>query len=266
MVIIRYERYQTMNTERRSDQRKTYLNKIRKSGKTSTAPLVYYKGTSFDRIIFEWIRDLEKATDAIKKALEIASKMTEEDWSQDNNHYAATCKWIQTGLDSIQQWDSESGKSATAITSLPWKNLRAFRNNLTHAFQDTPPDEVKQVADETLPTLKLLLNLINIRRQPLKRGETDYISVPGIEYLKRHLEPLTIREGTQLGHVGTALIYVGYDERYYPRYIHLTGYQEDGIIWTATPFNDQDTQPESFVIPIKSKESKIWTPPRRQNQ
>ena len=132
-----------MNTERRPDQRKTYLNKIRKSGKTSTAPLVYYKGTSFDRIIFEWIRDLEKATDAIKKALEIASKMTEEDWSQDNNNYAATCKWIQTGLDSIQQWDSESGKSATAITSLPWKNLRAFRNNLTHAFQDTPPDEVK---------------------------------------------------------------------------------------------------------------------------
>ena len=223
-------------------------------------PLVHHRGTTFDRIIFEWVRDIEKAQEALGKALEIVSVMTERDWEKDNDRYAATCKWIQAGLDSIQQWDLESGESATFIATLPWKDLRVFRNNLTHAFQEMLPEEVKQVAEDTLPSLKLLLNLISLSKRPIKMGETQYISVPKIEYLRRELNPLTIGEGTQLGKVGTALIYIGYDDRYYPRYIHLSGYQEDGMVWTATPYNDQDVRPGgTIIIPVPPKEPVLWT-------
>ena len=254
-----------MNSERRPDLRRTYLEKVRHSGKPSPGPLVHHRGATFDRIIFEWVRDIEKAIEAIGKALAITSVMTERDWNKDNHEYAATCKWIQSGLDSFQQWNLESGDSATTIVNLPWKNLRVFRNNLTHSFQDTPPEEVKQVAEETLPSLKLLLNLINIGRYPTPKGDPYLIPVPELEYLRRELSPLTIGEGTQLGDVGTALIYIGYDEKYYPRHINLCGYQEDGVLWNATPYNDQGEPPESIIIPIKTEKTGIWTPPRRHN-
>jgi uncharacterized protein with HEPN domain len=224
-------------------------------------PLVHHRGTTFDRIIFEWVRDIEKAQVAIRKALEISDLMTETEWERDNNNYAAICKWIQSGLDSIQQWNLESGESATIIATLRWKDLRVFRNNLSHAFQEMLPEEVKQVAEDTLPDLNLLLNLISLSKRPIKTGETQYISVPKIEYLRRELEPFTIAEGSQLGKIGTALINIGYDERYYPRHVHLNGYQEDGMMWTATPYNDQDVQPgDPFIIPVQPKKPMLWTP------
>ena len=187
--------------------------------------------------------------------------MTETEWEKDNNNYAAICKWIQSGLDSIQQWDLESGGSATMIATLPWKDLRIFRNNLSHAFQEMLPEEVRQVAKDTLPSLKQLLNLVSLSKRPIKTGETQYISVPKIEDLRRELDPFTIAEGSQLWKIGTALINIGYDERYYPRYVHLNGYQEDGMMWTATPYNDQDVQPgDPFIIPVQPKRLMLWTP------
>ena len=250
-----------MATGKRADLRKRYLERIRKGRQLAPRPLVYHRGATFDRIIFEWIRDIEKAQEALGKALELISRMKETDWEKDNLRYAATCKWIQSGLDSIQQWDIESGKSASLIASLPWKDLRVFRNNLSHAFQDMLPKEIKQVAEDNLPNLKLLLNLIYLSRQTIKRGDTQHIPVPNLDHLKKHLHPLTIEEGTHIGKVGTSLIYIGYDERYYPRHVHLSGYQEDGVVWTATPYNDLDGEPEgSIMIPGLPGKPMLWTP------
>ena len=116
-----------MSTEKRSDLRKKYLNNIREGRKFVPRPLVHHRGAAFDRIIFEWVRDIEKAQEALRKAFELISGMTETDWEKDNHRYAATCKWIQAGLDSIQQWDIESGKSATLIASLTLERLKGLQ-------------------------------------------------------------------------------------------------------------------------------------------
>ena len=106
-----------------------------------------------------------------------------------------------------------------------------------------------------------ICDLIYLSRQPIKTGDTQYIPVPHLKHLKEHLNPLTIEEGTQIGEIGTSLIYIGYDERYCPRYVHLSGYQEDGVVWTATPYNNQDGEPESSVmIPVQPGKPMLWTP------
>ena len=183
------KRQETLSTEKKADLRKRYLENIRKGRELAPRPLVYHRGTAFDRIIFEWVRGIEKAQEALRRALKLISGMTEADWEKDNLRYAATCKWIQSGLDSIQQWDIESGESATLIASLPWKDLRVFRNDLTHAFQEMAPRDVKQVAENNLPSLKLMLNLIYLSKQPIKTEDTQHIPVPNLDHLKKHLTP-----------------------------------------------------------------------------
>ena len=101
------------------------------------------------------------------------------------------------------------------------------------------------------------MSLGSTSRRQLGREHLAIIAPPCFK-MKR--APLA-EEGTQIGGIGTSLIYIGYDERYYPRYFHLSGYQEDGVVWAATPYNNQDGEPESSImIPVQPGKPMLWTP------
>ena len=230
--------------QRRPDLRDT-LRKVRK-GQPHKLPLAVHRGREFDGIIYRWVRDLEIAADAFRRSLDIRNRLSEDAWCVDNDSYVALCKWVETGLDRIQQFDAESRKTLSQVLALPWADLRIDRNDLAHSFQQDVPVEVKSLTDQHLPQLSRLIELFSVCPKPVKSGEPTVLPVYSLEHLRRNLAPLTVAEGAQIGRVGTAYIYVAYSEWYDPS-VTLSGYQEDGVQWTATIHNEREAVDLTYI-------------------
>lgn len=147
-------------SEYRPDLRKTIRN-VRK-GKRHQLPVVFHRGQEFDGIIYRWVRDLEVALDSTERALAIGERISDDEWLTDNDSYVALCKWIETSLDRIQQFDAESGKTFSQVIALPWTDLRITRNDMVHAFQQNSPTDAKVLGNDHLPQLKGLIELLSI--------------------------------------------------------------------------------------------------------
>ena len=215
------------------------IQKIRK-GKPHQLPVVFHRGQEFDGIIFRWVRDLEVALDAIDRALTIRERIPDHEWLTDNDSYVALCKWVETSLDRIQQFDLESGETLSRVIEQPWTDLRITRNDMVHAFQQNSPADVKGLVDDILPQLKRIIELLSISPKTVRNGQPTAIPVFSLDHLKGTLTPTTIEEGTNIGRVGTAYIYVSYDPYYRP-HIALSGYEENGAQWTAMLYNEKET-------------------------
>ena len=229
----------------RPDLRET-IRKVRK-GQPHKLPLVVHRGAEFDRIVYYWVRDLELAADAFQRALDIRNGLSEDAWCVDNDSYVALCKWVETGLDRIQQFDLESHKTLSHVLALPWSDLRIDRNDIAHAFQQSMPEEVKSLVEQHLPQLNRLIELLSVCPKPIKSGQPTIIPVYSLESLRRNLTPVTVKEGANVGAVGSAYIYVAYDEWYYP-HVTLSGYQEDGAYWTGM-LHYEGERVESIFVP-----------------
>ena len=231
-------------SEYRPDLRKTIGN-IRK-GKPHKLPAVFHRGQEFDGIIYRWVRDLEVALDSIDRALAIKERISDDEWLTDNDSYVALCKWIETSLDRIQQFDAESSKTLSQVIALPWTDLRITRNDMVHAFQQNTPTDAKVLVNERLPQLKQLIELLSIVPKTVQNGHPTKIPVYSLDHLKENLTPVTVEPGAQVGCIGTAYIYVHYDPYYRP-HIALSGYQEDGTQWTAMLYNEKETVNSTYV-------------------
>ena len=150
-------------SEYRPDLRETIRN-VRK-GKPHQFPVVFHRGQEFDGIIYRWVRDLEVALDSIDRASTIRERISDDEWLTDNDSYVTLCKWIETSLDRTQQFDAESGKTLSQVIALPWADLRITRNDMVHAFQQNTPTDAKGLANDSLPQLKQLIELLSIRSE-----------------------------------------------------------------------------------------------------
>lgn len=225
-------------SEYRPDLRKT-IRDIRK-GKPHQLPIVFHRGQEFDGIIYRWERDLEVALDSIDRALAIRERISDDEWVTNNDSYVALCKWTETSLDRIQQFDAESSKTLSQIIALPWTDLRITRNDMVHAFQQNTPTDAKSLVNNCLPQLKQLIELLSITPKTVQNGQPTKIPIYHLDHLKEDLTPVTIKSGAQIGCVGTAYIYVCYDPYYRP-HTALSGYQEDGTQWTGMLYNEKET-------------------------
>lgn len=112
----------------------------------------------WDHIIYRWYSLLRQSQSSMKRALYIRHGMKAEDWDLDNNDYVAMCKWIETGIDGIKQWNYESGNIVEDILSgLEWKNVSDLRNALSHSFVESSVTAVKRATDEWLPEFIFIL-------------------------------------------------------------------------------------------------------------
>ena len=225
-------------SEYRPDLRETIRN-VRK-GRPHQFPVVFHRGQEFDGIIYRWVRDLEVALDSIDRASTIRERISDDEWLTDNDSYVALCKWIETSLDRIQQFDAESGKTLSQVIALPWADLRITRNDMVHAFQQNTPTDAKGLANDSLPQLKQLIELLSIAPKTVQSGQPMKIPAYSLDQLKEDLTPVTIESGAQIGCVGTAYTYVCYDPYYRP-HITLSGYQEDGTQWAGMLYNEKET-------------------------
>ena len=225
-------------SEYRPDLRKTIRN-IRK-GKPHQLPVVFHRGQEFDGIIYRWVRDLEDSSDAIDRALAIRERISDDEWLTDNDSYVAMCKWIETSLDRIQQFDAESSKTLSQLIALSWTDLRITRNDMVHAFQQNTPTNTKGLVNDRLPQVKQLIELLSIAPKTIESGQPTKIPIYSLDHLKENLIPVTIEPGSQIGRIGTAYIYICYDPYYRP-HTTLCGYQEDGTQWTGMLHNEKET-------------------------
>ena len=223
--------------EFRPDLRKT-IRDIHK-GKPHQLPAIFHRGQEFDGIIYRWVNDLEVALDSIDRALTTKGRIPDNEWSTNNDSYVALCKWVETSLDRIQQFDLESGRTFSQIIAMPWTDLRTTRNDIVHAFQRNSPEAVKDLVSDTLPQLKRLIQLLSISPKTVQSGQPTAIPVFSLDHLKETLIPLNVEPGATVGRVGTAYLYVCYDPYYRP-HIALSGYQEDGTQWTAMLYNEKE--------------------------
>ena len=188
-------------SEYRPDLRETIRN-VRK-GKPHQFPVVFHRGQEFDGIIYRWVRDLEVALDSIDRASTIRGRISDDEWLTDNDSYVALCKWIEASLDRIQQFDAESGKTLSQVIALPWADLRITRNDMVHAFQQNTPTDAKGLANDSLPQLKQLIELLSIAPKTVQSGQPMKIPAYSLDQLKEDLTPVTIESGAQIGCVGT---------------------------------------------------------------
>ena len=220
------------------------IDKIRKGSKVPPMPFVYYEGHEFDRIIYQWVQDLQNALNAIEKALTIRQSLADDAWNDSSNDYTAMCKWTETALDSLRQWESESGRKdymgtlSQVAAKFDWKPLTMFRNNLSHSFTSADPSDVRLVVNEMLPKLKVLLNLIAICPSVTERYKPFTFPLYSLDYLKRMVTPLTIQEGASL-EIGSSILDINYDNQYYPR-IQFSGYDENGLAWAVQPYHSSE--------------------------
>ena len=223
--------------EYRPDLRKTIQN-VRK-GIPHKLPLASHRGREYDGIIYRWVRDLEVALDSIERALSIRERIPEDGWTTDNDSYVALCKWVETSLDRIQQFDLESGKTLSQVIDLPWTDLRTSRNDMVHAFQQKTSTDAKDLVNGYLPQLKQLIELLSIAPKTVQSGQPTIIPIYHMDHLKEDLTPVTIEMGANVGRVGAAYIYVCYDPYYRP-HIALSGHQENGTQWTGMLYNERE--------------------------
>ena len=231
-------------TEYRPDLRKTIQN-IRK-GKPHRLPAVFHRGQEFDGIIYRWVRDLEVALDSIDRALAIRERISDDEWLTDNDSYVALCKWTETSLDRVQQFDLESGKTFSQVIALPWMDMRITRNDMVHAFQQNNPTDAKGLVNDRLPQLKQLIELLSISPKTVQSGQPTIIPIYSSDHLKENLTPVTIEPGAQIGHIGTAYIYVCYDPYYRP-HITLSGIKRMALNGQAMLYNEKETVGLKYV-------------------
>ena len=222
------------------------LRRIRKGQDVPPAPIVHANGMEWDRILYLWSQDLDSALMSLGRALKISSTLDDDSWTNSNSDYIAMCKWIQAALDGIQQWDKESlNPLAMIASSLQWPELRIFRNNLTHAFANNVPSDVKRFVDNDLPSLRLLVSLISIlpKPRPTGRPSVEVIGIYSAETMaKQGVNPFTPTTGAKFGRVGECLINIAYDQLYSPHFTFV-GYEPDGTLWTADLYHSDDDPP-----------------------
>ena len=135
------------------------IARIRK-GEEPNPPLVFHTAEPpawfsddstalWDPIIYRWYSLLRQAQSSMKRALRIRHGMEADDWGLDNNDYVAMCKWMETGIDGIKQWNFESDDIVEDILSgLEWKNVSDLRNALSHSFMESSIAAVKRATKE----------------------------------------------------------------------------------------------------------------------
>ncbi len=238
---------------------KEIIRKTRQGKKISPLLKVTYKGQIFDQIIAQWAKDLEVADRAIGRAIGLRSRMAGNDWTEDNDDYIALCKWIETGLDGLRQWNSESGyypiKPQTLesgvldhiAAQLDWKQMNTVRNNLTHSILECDPSEVQLFADEVLPDLRTLLGLIRIHPQTVKYGSPIVAPVYEHGYLREITKPLDMEEGARF-EIGSCVVCISYDDFYVPRIIFV-GHDSNGHQWNGTLHNEHERLGPMVFVP-----------------
>ena len=224
------------------------LRRIRKGQDVPPAPIVHANGMEWDRILYLWSQDLDSALMSLGRALKISSTLDDDSWTNSNSDYIAMCKWIQAALDGIQQWDKESlNPLATIASSLQWPELRIFRNNLTHAFANNVPSDVKRFVDNDLPSLRLLVSLISILPKPRLTGRpsVEVTRLYSAETMaKQGVNPFTPTTGAKFGGVGDCLINIAYDQLYSPHFTFV-GYEPSGTLWAAELYHSDGGSPET---------------------
>ena len=197
----------------------------------------------WDHIIYRWYSLLRNSRLSMKNALDIRHRMKADDWSLDNNDYVAMCKWIETGIDGIKQWNFESDNIVEDILSgLKWENVRKLRNALSHSFMESSVAAVKRATDEWLPEFIFILSNLSLCPAPRIPAKNRFV-LPEfkIESMKRvGVLPLDIQckkneieAGAKISY-RCAFFYVHYDKMY-RHYIFYTGYDHFGRHWTVAP-------------------------------
>lgn len=196
----------------------------------------------WDPIIYRWYSLLRQAQSSMKRALHIRHGMEADDWSFDNNDYVAMCKWIETGIDGIKQWNFESDNNVESILSgLEWKNVSELRNSLSHSFMESSVAALKRATDKWLPEFVVILSSLNFC--PVPRTTKGGFVIPEfkIEAMKRiEMLPLDIQSKKDDIEAGAkifyrcSLLYINYDEMYY-HHIFYTGYDHFGRHWIVAP-------------------------------
>lgn len=222
------------------------LTNIRQGRDVPPTPIVHAKGMEWDKILHLWWQDLDSALMSLGRALKISSTLDDHGWTNSNSDYVAMCKWIQAALDGIQQWDKESLHPLAVIaSSLQWPELRTFRNNLTHAFANNVQSDVKRFVVNDLPSLRLLMSLISIlpKPRPTGRPSVEVTRLYSAETMaKQGVDPFTPTTGAKFGGVGDCLIYIAYDQLYFPHF-KFVGYEPDGTLWAAELYHSDDGSP-----------------------
>lgn len=196
----------------------------------------------WDPFIHRWYSLLRNASNSIEHALRIRKNMMPCDWNINNSDYVAMCKWIESGIDGIRQWDFESDNIVENILSgLEWKSVSEFRNLLAHSFVDSHPQSVTKASDEWLPELLALLK--NSAFCSVTTSKEFGFRIPRlkIEAMKRlGTLPLDaqgrkdeIEAGAKIPHQ-CARLYFHYDPLYY-HYIFYMGYDYFGRHWMVAP-------------------------------
>ena len=224
------------------------LRRIRKGQDVPPAPIVHANGMEWDRILYLWSQDLDSALMSLGRALKISSTLDDDSWTNSNSDYIAMCKWIQAALDGIQQWDKESlNPLAMIASSLQWPELRTLRNNLTHAFANNVPSDVKRFVDNDLPSLRLLVSLISIlpKPRPTGRPSVEVTRLYSAETMaKQGVNPFTPTTGAKFGGVGDCLINIAYDQLYTAHFTFV-GYEPSGTLWAAELYHSDGGSPET---------------------
>ena len=235
-----------MQTEKRRYWREV-ITKMRRCEPVEALPMVSHKGELFDRIIYQWVEDLQTAASSIDRAIALRGRLGAGEWGMSDPDYTAMCKWVETGLDRLRQWDSESGwypcrpkEDEIGVLSyiaaqLDWKGMRTLRNNLAHSFAACDPAEVKAILESLLGDLQRLLGLIRICPRIIKRGDPFTFPIFSKETMMRLVEPLDAEEGAEF-RIGSVLILINYDEVYVPR-IGFSGISTSGSLWTGILYN-----------------------------
>ena len=228
------------------------IARIRK-GEEPNPPLVFHTAEPpawfsddstalWDPIIYRWYSLLLQAQSSMKRALRIRHGMEADDWGLDNNDYVAMCKWMETGIDGIKQWNFESDDIVEDILSgLEWKNVSDLRNALSHSFMESSIAAVKRATDEWLPEPVVIVSSLSLC--PVPRNSKGGFVIPEfkIEAMKRvEMLPLDVQSKKDEIEAGAkifyrcAFLYINYDEMYH-HHIFYAGYDHFGRHWLVAP-------------------------------
>ena len=70
---------------------------------------------------------------------------------------------------------------------------------MVHAFQQNTPTDAKGLANDSLPQLKQLIELLSIAPKTVQSGQPMKIPAYSLDQLKEDLTPVTIESGAQIG-------------------------------------------------------------------